>query len=224
MGEEIHIKEYHSSPRRSFVRASAPAVNLPPDFILTATSPSSEKITRRKTYHARPVKFKSTCLLPELRVQGRPRLSSEEFEKGPITPLKAERKWSEESSTITLNSTRRPQFQNRNSKAARELNESLSPTPFDSADASNSAEALNKFVASTNNSFLTSLYAKDLSSTDSAKLPKRKKKMMKDYIFQVLQSICIIKNLFPIPAELIAKKSVTLSRAADSNYLMLVNK
>ena len=97
-----------------------------------------------------------------------------------------------------------------------ELSKSLSPSPFSMVDNDQSECMLKELVNSDNKTLLSIFYEKNINTESS----QHWRKVFNDHIFFTLQSICIIKKLKPIPEDLLARKSISLSPITNSKFVI----
>ena len=88
------------------------------------------------------------------------------------------------------------------------LAESLSPAPFVCVNNPDTERAVDILMTSTNDSMLNPYYGKN----------NLLRKALRNHILHILQSICIIKRLKPIPKELLAKKTIYLPKNEASIF------
>lgn len=107
----------------------------------------------------------------------------------------------------------------KNNELKAKLTDSLSPSPFATVNSYEPDPNLEQLAAAATDSaarrpfFLAPFYG-SVNTPDNIKLWR---KALNEHILHILQSICIIKKLKAVPQELLLKKSVVLSKSADSS-------
>lgn len=101
------------------------------------------------------------------------------------------------------------------------LTDSLSPSPFATLNSSEDEAGLEQLAAAATDSTKRPFFLAPFYGSEAANI-KLWRKALNDHILHTLQSICIIKKLKSVPQELLAKKTIVLSKSPDSNLPRLV--